>query len=1078
MLEFNVSTCGLAGRAPAFGPLSTQPAANLLLSCATAVLTCCAPHALAQSESPPIWEDPQIISFNKEPPYATHFPYPNRELALADDPSASPNHLSLNGEWRFHWAEAPSERARHFWVDGFDLDGWHRIPVPSNWFRSGYGRPHYVVVEYVFDFDPPNIPDDYNPVGSYVTSFDLPEAWHGRSVFLKFEGVRSAFLLWVNGARVGYSQGSRLPAEFNVTEHLRPGANSVAVQVFRWSDGSYLEGQDFWRLAGIERDVFLYATADPRIRDFRVLAGLDETFTDGILSVDVELQTLSRPDPAAVELVAVLLDPSGQQVFEARRHVEVEGSALQVISTRLPRVEPWTAETPSLHTLVLELVDSDGNTLESTSSRIGFRTVDIVDGQLRVNGRPLTIRGVNRHEHDPVTAHVVSYESMLEDIRLMKSFNINAVRTAHYPNDHRWYKLADRHGLYIVNEANIESHEAMRLGHHLADRPDFFDAHLDRMRRMVERDKNHPSVIIWSLGNEAGKGRAFEVMYRWTRERDPTRPIQYEAAGLVDYTDIYAPMYETIREIRDYLGTNPQKPIILCEYAHAMGNSVGNLQDYWDVIDGHPKAQGGFIWDWSDQTLLETHRSGNAFFAYGGDYGPDENGGNFLANGLTRSDRHPKPHLWEVKKVYQPLAFRAGDIQAGEIFVRNRLDHADTSRFELTWHLQQDGVEVARGPLSLPTLYPGEEAGLLIPLSRETLVAGSEYFVTVRARTATEQPLVPRGHEVAWGQFKLPNPRSFSGRKPATAPVSITRNVQSISIKAGNLATTFDERTGSLASLVHHGKALLQKPITPNFWRAPTDNDIGAGLHEKLAVWKSAAAATVLLDFTAVKTSDSTAVVTASHELRDLGWLNIAYRIHGDGAIRVDYRFSPVSDAVPHIPRVGLTTVMPERFNQLEWYGRGPHESYADRWTGALIAHYTGGVEDQHFGYVRPQETGNKVDVRWLSVRDDNGHGLLVARGVRPLSFSALALLNEDLGYRPDERRHAADLEIRKLTTLNLDWGQMGVGGDNSWGATPHPQYMIEPREIEWTLWLRPLAGKISSRDAARHFLETLPARE
>lgn len=1071
------SNLGLLGRTAGIRPFLTTGRRRLLGVGIAALLFGCIPDALAQSESTPVWENPQVISINREPPYATHFPYPSRELALANDPWAAPNHLSLNGEWRFHWAEKPAERAQGFWHEQFDSGDWGLVPVPSNWFRNGHGRPHYVVIEYVFDFDPPHIPDDYNPVGSYVTGFDLPETWHGQNVFLKFEGVRSAFLLWVNGTQVGYSQGSRLPAEFNITDHLRAGANTLAVQVFRWSDGSYLEGQDFWRLAGIERDVFLYATADTRIRDFHVRAGLDESFTDGILSVDVELQTLGEQEPASVLLTALLLDPSGKKVFEQSLQVEADGAEAANISTQLPGVEPWTAETPSLYTLLLELTDSSGEIIESTSARIGFRTVDILDGQLRVNGRPITIRGVNRHEHHPVTAHVVSYESMLEDIRLMKRFNINAVRTAHYPNDHRWYQLADRYGLYLVDEANIESHEAMHLGYHLADMPEFFEAHLDRMRRMVERDKNHPSVIIWSLGNEAGKGRAFEAMYQWTRERDPTRPIQYEAAGLVNYTDIYAPMYDTIWDIRDYLATNPEKPIILCEYAHAMGNSVGNLQDYWDLMHSHPKAQGGFIWDWSDQTLLEKGPNGTPFFAYGGDYGPDENGGNFLANGLTRSDRQPKPHLWEVKKVYQPLAFRAPNINAGEIIVRNRLDHADTSRFDLSWHLLRDGVEMASGPLALPTLAPSQEAALSIPLSRETLVAGSEYFVTVRARTSTEAPLVPKGHEVAWGQFKLPNPAASHTLKAPPGVTRVVRDAEGVSITAGEFVATFNERTGYLTSLVNQGKELLEAPVMANFWRAPTDNDIGARLHEDLAAWKSAGADAMLLDFSAATESDTRAVATSRYRMKDLGVLHVAYRFHGDGAIRVDYRFAPTSGDLPQMPRVGLTTIMPGNFNYLEWYGRGPHESYADRWTGAAIGHYSGLVSEQHFEYVRPQETGNKVDVRWLSLRDGDGHGLLVARAERPLSFSALALRNQDLGYRPGEQRHGSDVRVRELTTLNLDWAQMGVGGDNSWGATAHPQYMIAPREIEWTFWLYPLAGSVDSRDAARQFFKSLGTR-
>ena len=1050
---------------------------QLPLAACIVLLAACQSVPSSRPEDRPIWENPEVIGINREAPYATHFPYASRDLAVADDPASAPNYLSLNGNWYFHWAERPDERARQFWNEDFDHGEWDRIPVPSNWFRSGYGRPHYLDEQYVFDFDPPNIPDDYNPVGSYITLFEMPQSWQERNVFLKFEGVRSAFSIWLNGAEVGYSQGSRLPAEFNVTEHVRDGTNKIAVQVFRWSDGSYLEGQDFWRLAGIERDVFLYATADTRIRDFRVRADLDDTFVDGIFAVEIEIQRLNPPDSADMELRAVVLNPSGEPIFRESQTVGIDDDELRHFSARFPNVASWTAETPNLYTLILELADPHG-VIESTSARVGFRTVDIVGGQLRVNGRPITIRGVNRHEHDPVTAHVVSYESMLEDIRLMKLFNINAVRTAHYPNDHRWYQLADRFGLYVIDEANIESHEAMNLGDHLADRPEFVEAHLDRMRRMVERDKNHPSIIMWSLGNEAGHGRAFEAMYEWTRNRDPTRPIQYEAAGLVDYTDIYAPMYETIKEIEDYLASNPHKPIIMCEYAHAMGNSVGNLQDYWDVIDGHPQAQGGFIWDWVDQTLLETDRNGRTFLAYGGDYGPDENGGNFLANGLVQSDRRPNPHIWEVKKVYQPLAFRVGDVEAGEIFVRNRLDHAGSDRFTLTWHLDRDGVEVQSGEIEPPNLGPGREGVVSVPVSTFELVAGSEYFLTIRARTATEGALVPAGHEVAWAQFEIPNRQPLYELVPEPDPLRVENHPNAVTVSGRTFAVSFDTATGYLNSIKSRGTELLRAPITANFWRAPTDNDIGAGLQETLGLWKNAGQQAVLQDFSVTAVSDSIAIATGRFSIDQVGELTVGYRVYGDGAIRVDYRFVPMSAGLPRIPRVGLTTVMTGGFDTVEWFGRGPHESYVDRWTGAAVGRYTARTAEQHFGYVRPQETGNKVDIRWLGIRNADGDGLLVARADRLLSVSALALLNEDLDYRPGGQRHAADIAPRDLTTLNVDWRQMGVGGDNSWGATPHPQYMIESQAIQWSFWIQPLSPGTATPDAARRLAATLTHRD
>ena len=1029
-----------------------------LLFCSVSV-TACQPSPDSSEDAPPIWENPEIISINKEPAYATHFPYTSRELALNDDPYVADNFLLLNGDWRFHWAEKPADRAHGFWQLDYDSGEWATIPVPSNWFRSGYGRPHYLDEHYVFEFDPPNIPDEYNPVGSYVKTFELPSDWEHKNVFVKFESVRSAFNVWFNGQHIGYSQGSRLPAEFNITDHLVQGENTLAIQVYRWSDGSYLEGQDFWRLAGIERDVFLYAVNDSRIRDFHVVAELDDSFTDGEFSLAVDVENLSQSSGQSLVLTASILNEQLSSVFESSQNIYLDESARAEFSTTIQDVSPWTAETPNLYTLLLELFDETGELLQSSTARIGFRTVDIVDGQLRVNGNPITIRGVNRHEHDPVTARIVSYESMVEDIRLMKLHNINAVRTAHYPNDYRWYQLTDEYGLYVVDEANIESHEAMNLGDHLANRAEFFEAHVDRMRRMVERDKNHPSIIIWSLGNEAGEGEAFQAMYDWTKEKDPTRPIQYEAAGLVGYTDIYAPMYETIWEIEDYLETDPDKPIIMCEYAHAMGNSVGNLQDYWDVIDGHAHAQGGFIWDWVDQTLLETDADGNTYLAYGGDYGPDENGGNFLANGLVQSDRSPNPHIWEVKKVYQPVGLEPDDVAAGSIAVRNRLDHTATDQFDFSWQLQSDGHVVGSGALDVPAIPPGQSRSIQLPIADWDLASGQEYFVTIRANTATDAPMVPAGHEVAWSQFRLPSEDDADNlpAEPSPIPIQVTPEGDTTTVVGRGFSLAFDSQSGEMTSFRSGEAELIQTPMTPNFWRAMTDNDVGAKLHETLGIWKNAGRSAKLTNFAVTVVSEFEAAATGQFEIPNIGQLSISYNVEGSGNIRVSYEFTPTAEDLPAIPRVGLTAVMPSGFEHLEWYGRGPHESYSDRWTGAAIAHYAASTHDQHFPYVRPQETGNKVDVRWFSVRNDDGAGLLVARDNRLLSTSVLAILNEDLFFQPGAQRHAVDIKIRDLTTVNVDWAQMGVGGDNSWGAIPHPQYMIEPQPISWSFWMRPL---------------------
>ena len=1025
-----------------------------------------------QTEAVP-WENPEVFSVNREPAYATHFSFENVEAALADNHPASRYYKSLNGEWSFHWSETPAGRASDFWNNDYDVSEWATIPVPGNWFRSGFGRPHYLDEQYVFPHDPPNIPDDYNPVGSYVTTFDVPEDWGNKDVFIKFESVRSAFFLWVNGQEVGYAQGSRLPAEFNITDYLdEDGENRLAIQVFRWSDGSYLEGQDFWRLAGVERDVFLYAANPVRIRDFHVKSGLVNDFEDGELKLDVELQRLRDSEGQSFSLSAELIDADGAIMSTFERQTTVSaGSVQEVFEAVVEDVKPWTAETPNLYTLLITLNDEAGDIVEATSVKVGFRTIEIVDGVLQVNGQPITIRGVNRHEHDPDTARIITVDSMLEDIRLMKRFNINAVRAAHYPNDYRWYQLTDKYGLYVIDEANIESHEAMNLEDHLADRPEFFEAHMDRMIRMVERDKNHPSIIGWSLGNEAGKGVAFRSMYEWTKEKDPTRTVQYEAAGLVDYTDMYVPMYETIWEIEDYLATDPTKPIIMCEYAHAMGNSVGNLQDYWDVIESDERAQGGFIWDWVDQTLNEVDENGNHFLAYGGDYGDDENGGNFLANGLVQSNRSLNPHIWEVKKVYQPVAF--SQIDDHTFTVHNRLDHTNTSQYAFSWVLERDGRLVASGNLEDIKLDPRETSEVTIPFSRDLLVGGHEYFVTLFAHTKNEAPMVPSGHEVAWGQFAVMGTTPVPGVSPSIDALIVVENENTLTVQGTSFSMSFGLEDGYLTSWNSEGTELLMEPMRPNFWRALNDNDVGAKFQDLLAIWKSAGenAALTSLDWTE---QGSFVSLTATYELESIGGMTLAYQVYGDGALRTQLDFAPDGSAnLPNIPRVGLAFVMPGEYTDLEWFGRGPHESYIDRWTGAAVGLYTGKTTDQHFDYVRPQETGNKVDLRWLGVANEQGNGVVLVQDSELFGATALAMRYEQLFFAPGEQRHAADVRVENLTTVNVDWRQMGVGGDNSWGATPHPQYMIDPEPVSWTFWMKAKPTDQTVSDIGRRLVQS-----
>ncbi|MCG8443163.1 MAG: DUF4981 domain-containing protein [Caulobacterales bacterium] len=1028
----------------------------------------------ASAEARPDWENPQMFARGKEPPRASAFGFESQALALARDKAASRYHLSLNGVWKFHWTRAPADRPRAFWREDFDDTGWSDIPVPANWERHGFGRPYYHSIEYVFPMNQPFIPHDYNPVGSYRRSFTMPADWSGREVFLHVGAAKSAMYVWVNGREIGYSQGSKLPAEFNVTEHVRPGENSLALEVYRWSDGSYLEDQDFWRVSGIQRNVYLYAAPTARIRDFFARAGLDETFTDGRLALAVDLAATAEREGETLSIGFRVAD--GEEIVargEASAPVE-EGRARLDFDATIEDVRRWTAETPHLYTLLLTLTSGAGELLEAKSAKIGFRTVAVSDGQLKVNGVPVTLRGVNRHEHDPVTAHVVSEESMRADIALMKAFNINAVRTAHYPNDPRWYELTDEYGLYVVDEANIESHEYTQegfrqndiAGFHLGFKPEWEAAHLDRMRRMVERDKNHPSIILWSLGNEAGLGPTFEAMASWTSERDPSRPVIYEGAASHapydrhDYLDIFAPMYDTVEDVAAYLAEDPIKPLIQVEYAHAMGNSVGNLKEYWDQIYAHPLLQGGFIWDWADQAFLEYFEDGTPYWAYGGDYGPDEaTSGNFLANGLMQADRTPNPHAFEVRKVYQPVHFEAVDLAAWRIDIVNRHDFIDLSGLAFTWELLEDGTAIHSGEAEAPATPAGARSSLALAPPALEIRQGSEYHLTVRAQAREGAfPLIEAGAVVAWEQFALPISAPSPASPPTGSPLALEQSDERVTVTGERFSIAFDAAAGVMASWTFDGAPVIRTGLEPHFWRASTDNDIGWNAPEALGVWKTMGRERRIERVEARQVTPRHARIEVEATLGEEAVSHLTtYDVLASGDVLVHAAMTPLMEDLPELPRVGVTMTIPGDFARMSWYGRGPHESYWDRKTGAAVGLYEGAVWDQYHDYVRPQETGAKTDVRWLALESAEGVGLAVI-GAPLLSVGAHHFAYEVLDNAKADQRHGADVRRGDLITLNIDLRQMGVGGDNSWGAKPMARYRLPARPYAFRFRLRPYA--------------------
>ncbi len=1015
------------------------------------------------------WEDPEIFSRNREPAHSTFIPYTDVETALAGDPSRSTFYQSLNGTWKFNWVAKPSDRPQLFHEADFDVSGWDDIQVPGNWELQGYGVPIYVELGFPFRGtpEPPKVPHDDNPVGSFKRGFTVPDHWQGCRVFLHFGGVNSAFYVWVNGSEVGYSEGSKTPAEFDITSMIRKGENSLAVEVYRWSDGSYLEDQDFWRLSGIERDVYLVATPQVRIRDYFVVGDLDDRYVNGRLEVDVAIRNHLAEPSGLNHLRLELFDADGESVFPAvQKQVEAAGSGDAEVGFEVTVERPakWTAETPNLYTLVLSLSNPSGEPLEVVSSRVGFRTTEIRDGQLQVNGVPIHIKGTNRHEHDPDTGRAVSEESMLTDIRLMKRFNLNAVRTSHYPNHPRWYELCDRYGIYVVDEANVESHG---VGYDpdetLAGKPEWKAAHLDRTIRVVERDKNHPSIITWSLGNEAGDGSNFEATYDWIKKRDPSRPVQYEMADLRPHTDIFAPMYARIHVLEAYAAEKRDRPLILCEYAHAMGNSVGNLSDYWDVIYANDQLQGGFIWDWVDQGLRKTE-DGESFVAYGGDFGPPgtPSGGNFCINGLVSADREPYPGLWEVKKVYQFIHAEPVDLMKGRIRIINRHDFTNTRQFDIFWSVSADGDVNAEGKFTAPDIEPHESAIIDLPLPAIHPEPGVEYFLKLSFQTNHETPLVPQGHEVAWEQWELPvfEPKSAVelGRVAKLTPHETQTELL---IEGDRFSVTFDKSTGVIVSMTVEGVELIRAGPVPNFWRAPTDNDIGNDMPSRLGAWRKAGQGRRIEEVDIRQNSDRDFIIDVKAVLPvGKSRHDTTYRVFGSGDIIIENRFVPGKPGLPDLPRLGMTMTLTEGLENIAWYGRGPHENYWDRKTGAAVGVYDGTVWEQYEPYVRPQENGNKTDVRWVALTDGDGVGLL-AVGMPLLSVSAHHFGIEDLDQGPEmAQRHAKDVKKRDLVNLNLDFAQMGVGGDTSWGARVHLEYRLPAREYTYSIRLRPFSSR------------------
>lgn len=1016
--------------------------------------------ALLGCKSDPLPEIPEqtyhfnheIFEENKLPPRATYFGFESPDLA---NKKASKRFLDLNGEWKFHWVKDPKSRPTTFHNVNFDDSDWTKIAVPANWEVVGFGHPIYLDERYPFTTTWPAAPTDYNPVGTYRKEIHVDADFLLEDVIFHVGAAKSAMYVYINGEYVGFSQGSKLPAEFNITKYLKAGKNLLALQLFRWSDASYLESQDMLRVSGIERDVYLYTQPKVAISDYYAYTNLDDTYTHGVFKNTVSL--VNNTDEAVKRKVSVeVLDGETVAYTDAKViDIPANGSIPFTSETIINNIKHWSAEQPNLYTLKISLEDeTNAKNNQYITRKTGFKRVEIKNSQVLINGKAIYIRGVNRHETDPFTGHVVSRESMEKDIQLMKQNNINAVRTAHYPNDPYWLELCDKYGLYVVNEANIESHplaidEKTQIGNEMS----WLAAHEMRTQRMYYRDRNHASIYSWSLGNEAGKGEIFRTTYNWLKAQDDNRIVQYEPAGKEDYTDLYCPMYPKPEYLINHGKSDSDKPSIMIEYAHAMGNSVGNLQDYWDIIETYPNLQGGYIWDWVDQALEYKDEDGNPYLAYGHDYHPDlPTDGNFLNNGLVDPYRNPHPHLTEVKKVYEPVQFTyKGN---GVVELENKNFFIDLSDKTVSWKILKDGKEIVTNEAIKLDVKPQDTQKLILQNFPKSFSSENEFILQVSLIQNEDKNLLKKGQEVAWDEFVLQKGK-FSKTNPAAGEnLEIIEDDATLTIKNDKVDLKINDETGEIESWMHQGKVITNQAIRPNFWRPPTDNDLGNNMQNWAKIWQDAT-----YNYTAKLSekpvaSNNTVRFKVNYALpNNEAKVEVAYTLQSNGSLNLNYSFSPNKKELPNVPRIGMYITLPKDYTDVSWYGKGETESYWDRKTGVKTGIYSGKTTNQFERYLRPQETGNKTDVRWVNVSSSDltleaSGNTLLNTSVWPFEMSEIDFKSGDAsesasGLVPVTKKHGADITIGETIQWNIDYLQMGVGGDTSWGRLVHPQYTI-----------------------------------
>jgi len=1027
------------------------------------LISCFALFALTVAAQKNEWQDPEVNAVNRAPMHTNYFAYESAEAAVKGAKESSTNFMTLNGLWKFNWVRNADQRPMDFFRADFNDKGWDNMKVPGVWELNGYGDPLYVNTGYPwrhqFENDPPRFPNENNHVGSYRKEIVVPAGWSGKEIFAHFGSVTSNMYLWVNGKYVGYSEDSKLEAEFNLTSYLKPGKNLIAFQVFRWCDGTYLEDQDFFRFAGVGRDCYLYARNKQYIQDIRVTPDLDAQYKDGSLNI-----TLQMKGSGVVDLE--LKDAAGNAVATA----QAKGSGKLSADMQVANPAKWTAETPNLYSLTATL-KSGNNVLEVIPIKVGFRKIEMKNAQILVNGQPVLFKGANRHEMDPDGGYVISRERMLQDILIMKQFNINSVRTCHYPDNNLWYELCDEYGLYVVAEANIESHGMGYREKTLAKNPSYAKAHLERNQRNVQRSYNHPSVIFWSLGNEAGFGPNFLACFDWIRNDDKTRPVQYEQDYKAEYTDVYCPMYQSYEGNIKYLENNPRVPLIQCEYAHAMGNSQGGFKEYWDIIRKYPSYQGGFIWDFVDQSIRWKNKDGIEIYGYGGDFNPyDASDQNFCDNGLIGPDRIPNPHMYEVGHIYQFIWTTPVNLENGEINIYNENFFRDLSAYYMEWQLLANGEVVQTGVVNDLKVAPQQTAKVKLDIQTADICKCKELLLNVTYKLKKGETLLPAGFAVAKNQMTI---RAYSAPEleikniaetnvAVVTPIAKENDRNYLIVEGEQFVLNFNKWSGFMCKYQVEGRELINDGglLTPNFWRAPTDNDMGANLQNKYRVWLNPE---MKLESLKSRTENGMVVVDAEYDMPAVSAkLSLTYVINNLGEVKVTQKMTASKSAeISDMFRFGMQVQMPQEFDKIDYYGRGPVENYSDRNHVTDLGRYRQTVAEQFYSYIRPQETGTKTDIRWWRQINTGGYGLqFVAEA--PFSASALNYSIESLddGKRKHQR-HSPEVKQVDYTNLCIDKAQMGLGCVNSWGALPLEPYRLHYGDYEFSFIMKPIMHKV-----------------